>query len=132
MSRYACFCYLHVIEKDAEADFERYVELPFPPYPGLILVFNDVESDFLEISRAEYIVGGDVFHLDGHRRFDDLGEYACPCGPESGCDCSVLDLNYYAALGWELSGEVRRGADRMQKVPGMFPDPEPDAIRGPA
>ena len=60
---YPCWLELLVIEKDGEADFIRYVELPFAPAEGVLLDFDPAEADYFKISDVEYNVTDGVFGI---------------------------------------------------------------------
>ncbi len=115
---FACWIYLDVVTKDAEATFERYVELPFVPGVGMKLVFDEQLGSSIEIESVEYSIPDGVFWLTGS---EDVGDCLCQCKPED--ECCVLRVSDYVEDGWELRGEVKRGFDRTQQRGWMF-DPD--------
>lgn len=113
--RYSCWLYLTVIQKDGEAEFERYVELPYPPRKGDILLFNEKNSDHFQVDSIEFFVPDDVFWLYGTQEAND-----CSC--ESGDGCCVLGgvIDYQLDNGWKMRGEPRYGFDRRYRKEWMF------------
>jgi hypothetical protein len=105
---YPCWLTRQVITKDAEATFTRYVELPFPPTAGVVLVFDERECDTFEIDSIEWSVADECFWLNAIDRFDA----GCSCVAADGC--CVLKVDEFILLGWELEGPVRRGYDRVE------------------
>lgn len=121
MNTYGCWCYLTVIAKDGEADFERYVDLPCPPFVDLDISFDEGQVDYFKVEDVIVDAETGTFWLS-EKRFDCDSE--CRCGPGSGC--CVLNVSYYTKLGWTLRASdtnPRFGFDRTCPTPGMF-EPE--------
>lgn len=108
-----CWLYLTDVRKDGEAEYERYVTLPFVPIAGMMITFDQETAMFFLPDKIEYYFPEDVFWLTEIRGDDTY----CPCGPEDNC-CVVYTEDYVAA-GWSLI-KVARGYDRMHHYAWMF------------
>lgn len=106
--KYACWMCLTVIEKDAEATFERFTELPFPPFIGLLISVSE-RGHLFRCDSVEWSLENDSFALT------DVGlmDFDCDCTEEY--NCCKLDVEHYLNDGWSLVGEVRREYDRLFK-----------------
>lgn len=113
---YSAWLYLTVIFKDAEVKFSRYVELPFAPYPGLTLVFDDEGNEIFSVDSLEFYVPDEVFWLYETKKWSD----DCPCKPAD--QCCVCHPEYFTKHGWEIEGDIARGEDRLYDyLPWVFP-----------
>lgn len=109
-----CHLYLTVIEKDAEANLYRFIELPFVPFDGLVLNFGDDESIIELDHRIWWRVNDECF--DCYITHENISK--CTCGPND--DCCVWKKDNWQ--NWKLEG-VCRGYERLHQRPWIF-EPE--------
>lgn len=105
---YSCTLIRHVIAKDAEADFERHIELPFVPSLGMQL-FVDTGNGRFDVIRVETVnvfTPGNKLEISETLYFGD----DCECKPED--SCCLLEISLMIEEGWTLFGEVRRKSGR--------------------
>jgi hypothetical protein len=123
---YACWLYINDFRKDAELEWERFVELPFPPYKGMCLQFSDDDDasgwDYSPY-HVVYLVSKGVFLCHARESCFD-----CPCQPRE--KCCLADAEHMAwgrDGGWTLTSE-RRGKERHFVFPKMRSPRPPDGI----
>lgn len=117
---FSCWCYLTVIEKDAEIELCRHVFLPFVPRKGITLQF---EMDQSELDGPDftphhilYVVAEDVFWIYGQLN----SIMGCPCKPRDECCVAKSEtLSFYQQSGWKIE-RVLCGKERRFHFPGMF------------
>lgn len=119
-SKFACWLHKEYIAKDGEADMSKYVELPFVPFVGLEIVFNEKEYDRFIAQKVEYSIENDCFWL---HETDCVAEAGCPCGPEDNCCCIASELEYAKEHDWEVD-KVRRGCERIHEPESWMFDPD--------
>ena len=118
MPKFACWFYLTDVLKDAELEWQRYVDLPFAPRKGdhFSVATEDLEgSDFCP-HLVDYCIPDDTFHCHGR----ELRSGGCPCNEaDDCCTANQRHKDWQIAGGWILADE-RRGKDRHFKFAGMF------------
>lgn len=98
MVKFECVVYLTVRYKNGELHFTRDLDLPFPPFKGLRVSFNEAQCDYVKIHLVEWSAEKEVFWCYAVSEFGD----DCQCGPEEECcTMSIETVDHYSKLGWE-------------------------------
>lgn len=121
MSTFVVHCYLTAIDKDGEVELHRTVELPFVPFIGLTINFQDLETEEgtnFEVNHLEWSVQGRTFWVFGGFHSGD----ECCCEPGDECCELAGTIDYFTKDGWEIESGPRFGKDRYMKQTWTWPD----------
>lgn len=127
MNRFGCWVCLTIHRKDGWYTLSRSVELPFAPYPGLQLVFDEDESDYAKLRLVEFSCERGAFWCYAS---DNNGADDCLCGPADNC-CVIKrsEIAWAKRRGWEMEGKVSRFKKSQSRRDWQFTDEQMEELR---
>jgi len=106
---HTCWLSQPLTAKDGEITYSRFVELPCPPFVGLVITFNEKELDCAVVSRVEYSVEHETFWLECETIAHGEG---CNCLREA--KCCTLKPDEMMETGWAIESGPYFGFDRIR------------------